>query len=82
LWADAVDVAEDHVVDRAGIDTSALDERVDGVCAEIGRVHLREPAAAPPDRRADRVDDVCLCHRVRPRVRYNSCYVLTITDDP
>ena len=84
LRADAVDVAEDDVVDRAGVDAGALDERLDRVRAEIGRVDLREPAAAPPDRRADRVDDVGLGHHGRssgPSLR-SSLYLLTITDEP
>ena len=40
LRADAVDVAEDDVVDRAGVDPGALDERADRVRAEVGGVDL------------------------------------------
>jgi hypothetical protein len=34
------------------------------VPAQVGRVHLRQPAAPTPDRRAHRVDDVRLSHSV------------------
>ena len=42
----------------------ALDDRLDDVRAEIGRVHLAEPAAPLADRGADGVDDVGLGHGV------------------
>ena len=64
LRADGVDAAEDHVVDGGGIDPGALDQRADHVRAEVGRMGAGEPAAAPADRRTDRVDDV----RFRPAV--------------
>ena len=62
VWPDAVDVAEHDVVDRGGIDARPLDERLDRVGAEVGRVHLRQPTSAPPDGRAYRFDDVGLGH--------------------
>lgn len=69
LRAEGVDATEHHVVDRVRVDAGALDERPDRVRAEVGRVHLGEPAVAPADRRADRVDDVGLGHVVTPSVR-------------
>jgi TRAP-type mannitol/chloroaromatic compound transport system permease large subunit len=36
--------------------------RPDHVCAEVGRVHLRQTAVALPDRRSDGVDDECFGH--------------------
>jgi hypothetical protein len=40
LRPDAVDVAEHDVVDGARVDARALDQRLDGVRAEVGGVHL------------------------------------------
>ncbi|MEY3054723.1 MAG: hypothetical protein RL550_1246 [Actinomycetota bacterium] len=34
-----VDVAEDHVVDGGRVDSRAVDERLDGVGTEVGRMH-------------------------------------------
>ena len=33
---------------------------------EVGRVHAGEPAAALPDRGADRIDEIGLCHAGSP----------------
>ena len=48
LRADRVDAAEDHVLDRGRIDAGALDQRLERVRAEVGRVHLAQAAAASP----------------------------------
>jgi hypothetical protein len=40
LRPDAVDVAEHDVVDRARVDAGALDQCLDGVRAQVGRVDL------------------------------------------
>jgi hypothetical protein len=66
LRADRVDAAEDDVVDPLRIDPGALDQRLDRVGAEVGGVDPGEPAAAPPDRGAHRVDDVGLRHLLSP----------------
>ena len=69
LRTDRVDAAEDDVVDRRRIDLGPLDQRLDRVRAEVGRVDRGEPAAAPPDRGAHRVDDVGLRHRCHLSLR-------------
>ena len=68
------------VVDRAGVDPGALDQRRDRVTTQVGGVHLRQAAAAPPDGRAHRIDDVRLGHGVAPAS--SVVRLLTITDDP
>ena len=75
LRADAVDVAEDHVVDRAGIDARALDERADRVRAEIGRVHRGQPAPRRPT-------GVRTASMMYASAMTAVLYLLTITDDP
>ena len=62
LRTDGVDAAEDHVVDRRGIDVDTIEQRADGMRAEIGRVDVRERPVALPDRGAHRIDDVGLVH--------------------
>ncbi len=58
---DGVDATEEHVLDGAGVDAGALDQRAQHVSAEVGGVDLAEAALAPPDRGADGVDDVGVC---------------------
>ena len=80
LAADGVDAAEHDVLDRGGVDAGPLDEGPERVGAQVGGVHLRQPAAAPPDRGAHCVDDVGLghgvssgsIHRISPRIGRSS----------
>ena len=58
LRSDRVDVAEDNVVHRIGVDASALDEGFDAVGANIGGVDLRQSASTATNGRADSVNDV------------------------
>ena len=60
LRTDRVDVAEHHILDRARIDARAVDQCLDGMGPEIGRMNLRQGAAAPPDGRTNGIDDVGL----------------------
>ena len=72
LGADGVDATEEHVLDRGRVDVGALDQRLQHVGAEVGRVHVGQTAAALADGRPDGVDD-----------EYASVIALvTITDDP
>ena len=51
------------VVDGVGVGARvAVEQRGDHVRAEVGRVHLRQRAAAPADRGADGVDEIGLRH--------------------
>ena len=62
LGTDGVDAAEHDVVDRGRVDVDPIEQRADGVGAEIGGVHVGETAVALPDGRAHGVDDVGLVH--------------------
>ncbi|KAF0956719.1 hypothetical protein MLGJGCBP_00035 [Rhodococcus sp. T7] len=62
LRTDVVQAAEDHVVDRRGVDTVAFDECADHMGREVDRVCGGQCAAAAAYRGACRVDDVCLWH--------------------
>ena len=42
LGTDGVDAAEHHVLDGAGVDAGAFDQRLDAWRTEVGRVHVRE----------------------------------------
>jgi hypothetical protein len=66
LRPDRVAAAEHHVLDRRGVDPRPVHERTQHVRPEIRRVHLREPAAAPPHRAPHRIHDVRLCHVASP----------------
>ena len=79
LRADAVDVAEHHVVDGGGVDAGPLDERLD-------RVGRRDRRGAPATGRRPGARRACgPLRRCRPRpwrslLDFPSC--VTITDDP
>ncbi len=62
LWTDGVAAAEDHVLDGTGVDTGALDQTVESVCAEIGRVYVGQAATATAYRSTYCIDQICLCH--------------------
>ena len=62
LRSDGVHAAEDHVLDRQRIHARAFQECGDRVRAQIRGVHLAQSPAAPPDGRAQSVDDVGLGH--------------------
>ncbi len=68
LRADRVHAAEDHVVDGFGVGVGAVEDGLDDVRAEVGRVRSGEAAAPAGDRRADGLDDVGLGHRRLPGV--------------
>ena len=62
LRPDRVDAAEDDVVDGGRVDARPLDQG-SGACApRSAGMGAGQPAAAPADRRADRVDDVGMRH--------------------
>src|SRR3954471_4235308 len=71
LRADRVAAAHDDVVDGSRVDAGAVDQRLQHVAAEVGRVHAGERAAALADRRTYGVDDVCgrKSHEVIPSRR-------------
>lgn len=62
LVADLGDTAPDHVVDRAGVDAGALDERLQHLGRQIRRVDRGEGAVALADRGAYGVDDDGVSH--------------------
>src|SRR6266511_2419009 len=66
LRPDLVDTAEDHVLDRSRVRTGALHQHLEHVRRQIGGMHAGESAAPTPDRRAHRLDDVCLGHQSAP----------------
>ncbi len=67
LGPDGVEAAEDDVLDGEGVEVVALDDGLQDVGAEVGRVHGRQAPTPLADRRADGVDDVCLRHGSAPR---------------
>jgi hypothetical protein len=44
-------LAHDHVLDLSGLQSAALECGADHVCAELGRLGTRQPAAETPERR-------------------------------
>ncbi len=62
LRSDRVQTAEDHVVHGGRVDPGALHQRGEHPRAQVGRVDRAEFSPAPPDRCADRFDDVGLGH--------------------
>ena len=62
LAADGVDVAEHHVLDRAGVDAGAVEQGPDRVGPQVGRVDLAQAAAPLAHGGPDGVDDVGLGH--------------------
>ena len=57
LLADLHDAAHDHVVDQRGVELVALDERLQRLGGEVGRVPARQLAVALAAGGADGVDD-------------------------
>ena len=66
LGADLHDAAHDHVVDEGGVEVVALDERLEDLGGEVGRVPARELAVALAAGGADGVDDDCGGHVMAP----------------
>ena len=64
LLADLADAAGNHVLDRRGIDPASLDQRIEHGGAEIGRMPVAQGPAAPPTRRAQRLDDISFGHQL------------------
>ena len=62
LRPDRVEAAEDDVLDGGRVDAGALDQGLQDMRAEVGRVDGRQASLAPPDGGADRFDDVGLGH--------------------
>jgi hypothetical protein len=68
LRADGVHAAEHHVVDGQRVQAGALQQRVDDVRAQVGRVRARQAPAPAADRGPDRVDQECLGHSASVRL--------------
>ena len=68
LLADLGHASADHVIDRAGIDTGAVDQAAQRVREQVDGVHGGKRAAglALADRSSDCVDDDCVAHEVSP----------------
>ena len=65
LRADRVDASEDHVVHHCWVHCDTVEQRTQDVRAEVSRVDGGQPAAAPADRSADRIDDEGVSHGAR-----------------
>src|SRR6266581_2106086 len=61
-----IGAAEDHVVDGEGVDTGALDDRLDGNRRQVIRTHARERPPVFADGRPECRTDVRLVHRTVP----------------
>lgn len=65
LLAGLGDAPEDDVLDRGGVESVALHQRVEHVGAEVGGMGAGEAAIATPTGRAHRIDDIGLRHDVQ-----------------
>ena len=63
LVTDLHDTAHDHVVDDGRVEVVALDERLQRLGGEVGRVPAGQLAVPLPTWRADGIDDHCVRHR-------------------
>ena len=62
LWADGVDAAGDHIVDRTGIDVDPVEKAAPARGSQIHRMHTGKRSVSLADSGAHGFDDVCLSH--------------------
>ena len=62
LVADLRDAAPYDVIDDGGVDARALHQGGENEGGQVGGMHLRQPAVALADRRANRFDDDRFTH--------------------
>src|SRR5690606_42070796 len=68
LRTDLADTTDDHVVHPAGVDASAGQQCINHDGAQIGRVHLAQPAVTAASGGANGINNIGVCHRSSPHL--------------